>query len=261
MKTTSVALVTGGTSGIGRAAAIAFARRCNNVVITGRRETEGEETLALIRSSGGTGEGLFLKGDVSRSEDAQEMVERTVMQFGRLDYAFNNAGVEGAYHPIDEQTEENYDFVMNINVRGVLLSMKYEIMQMKKNGGGVIVNNSSVAGLCGFPNAGVYCASKFAVIALTKVGALENATEGIRVNAVCPGGVKTEMVDRMTGGNPKVEKAFDEAHPMNRIGQPQEVAGVVLWLCSDQATFVTGQAIGVDGGSSASFGGKFSFEG
>ena len=253
-----VALITGGTSGIGRAAAIGFARRGDFVVLTGRREDEGKKTLALVREAGS--DGIFVPGDVSRAARAEEMVARAVEAFGRLDYAFNNAGVEGHYAPIHEQTEENYEFVMDINVRGVLLSMKYEIAQMRRNGGGVIVNNSSVAGLCGFENAGVYAASKFAVIGLTKVGAVENATHGIRVNAICPGGVATEMVDRMTGKSEKVEKAFAAAHPMNRLGRPEEIADIVLWLCSDQSTFLTGQALGIDGGVSASFGGKFAFD-
>ena len=253
-----VALITGGTSGIGRAAALAFAQRGDLVVLTGRREEEGKRTLASIREAGS--DGIFVPGDISRAAETEKMVARAVEAFGQLDYAFNNAGVEGQYAPIHEVIEKNYEFVMDINVRGVLLSMKYEIAQMRLNGGGVIVNNSSVAGLCGFENAGVYAASKFAVIGLTKVAAMENATRGIRVNAICPGGVATEMVDRMTGESEKVRKAFAGAHPMNRLGRPEEIADIVLWLCSDRSTFMTGQALGIDGGVSASFGGKFAFD-
>ena len=259
MTTDKVALITGGTSGIGRATALAFSKRGDIVVLTGRRAKEGEEIVAQIRDNGG--QGLFLQGDISQARTVEKMIAETVNHFRRLDYAFNNAGVDGSYVPLHEETEENYDYVMDINVRGVWLAMKHEIAYMRKNGGGVIVNNSSVAGLCGFPNCGTYAASKFAVIGLTKVGALENATMGIRVNAICPGGVRSEMVDRLTGKDPKIEAAFGATSPMRRIGESEEAADVVLWLCSDRSTFVNGQEIAIDGGKSASFAADFSFKG
>jgi NAD(P)-dependent dehydrogenase (short-subunit alcohol dehydrogenase family) len=254
-----VALITGGTTGIGRATALAFAQAGARVVITGRRATQGQETLDLVRQAGG--EGFFVQADVSRSADMEKLVAQIDATYGRLDYAFNNAGIEGLFAQIHEQTEENYDQVMNINVRGVWLSMKYEIPLMLRQGGGcAIVNNSSIAGLCGFENSSIYGASKHAVIGLTKSAAMENATRGIRVNAICPGGIQTEMVDRLTGGNPKVQAMFAAAHPMNRIGEPREAADVVLWLCSEQSSFLTGLALPVDGGESAMYGGKMKFE-
>jgi NAD(P)-dependent dehydrogenase (short-subunit alcohol dehydrogenase family) len=252
-----VALITGGTTGIGRATAVAFAEAGARVVVTGRRVEEGKKTVALVEAAGGAA--LFLPADARREADARMMVERTVAEFGRLDFAFNNAGVEGRFARLEEQTEANYEEVMDINVRGVWLAMKYEIPALRAAGGGAIVNNSSVAGLCGFENCGIYAASKHAVVGLTKVGAIENASFGIRVNAICPGGVQTEMVDRLTGRDPQVEAAFRAAHPLGRLGTVEELARTVVWLCGE-ASFITGQAIAVDGGSSASFGSKMAFE-
>ncbi len=248
----------GGTSGIGRATAVAFARRGAKVAVTGRRIVEGNKTVELVKAAGG--EAQFWECDVRSAADVSRVVDATMGAFGRMDFAFNNAGVEGFFAQLQDQTEANYDFVMDVNVRGVWLSMKHEIPAMLKTGGGVIINNSSVAGLCGFENCSIYAASKHAVIGLTKSAALENATRGIRINAICPGGVQTEMVDRLTGRDPKSEAAFRAAHPMNRLGTPEEIAQTVVWLCSEGSTFMTGQAIGVDGGVNASFGGKVSFE-
>jgi NAD(P)-dependent dehydrogenase (short-subunit alcohol dehydrogenase family) len=241
-----VALITGGTTGIGRDTAVLFAEHGAKVVFTGRRETEGNETLGLVRAAGG--DGLFLKSDVAKSADVQSMVQKTVEKFGRLDIAFNNAGVEGAWVPVVEQTEENWDYVHNINLKGLWLCLKYEIQQMLKQGnGGAIVNMSSVAGVKGFPGAGVYVASKHGVLGLTKTAALEYAAARIRVNAVCPAVIETPMADRAFA-DPVVSKSVLAQHPLGRFGKPVEVAQAVLWLSSDKSSFTTGQFVAIDGG-------------
>ena len=246
-----VALVTGATSGIGRTTAIAFAREGAQVVVSGRREKEGDEVVSLIKENGG--EATFLKTDMAKEADVVALVAKTLSTYGRLDAAFNNAGIEGEIgKQTHEQSVENYREVIDINVLGVLLSMKHEILAMQKNGGGAIVNNSSVAGLIGFPGMGVYVASKHAVIGLTKSAALEYATQGIRVNAVSPGGIETPMFDRFTGGNgTDLHHQIEALHPIGRAGQPEEIAEAVLWLCSERASFVTGQSLAVDGGWTA----------
>jgi NAD(P)-dependent dehydrogenase (short-subunit alcohol dehydrogenase family) len=241
-----VALITGGTTGIGRDTAILFAKEGAKVVFSGRREVEGNETLNLVRAEGG--DGLFVKSDASKSADVESLVQKTVEKFGRLDVAFNNAGVEGKWVPLVEQTEENWDQVHGINLKGVWLSMKYEIRQMLKQGcGGAVVNMSSVAGLIGAAGAGVYVASKHGVMGLTKSAAIEYATHGIRVNAVCPAVIETPMAERAFG-EPAVNKRMVSLHPLGRFGKPIEVAKAVLWLCSDKSSFTTGQYIGIDGG-------------
>ena len=241
-----VALITGGTTGIGRDTAVLFAKHGAKVVFTGRREAEGNETLNLVRAAGG--EGLFLKSDVSKTPDVQMMVQKTVEKFGRLDVAFNNAGIEGGWVPLVDQTEENWDQVHNINLKGLWLCLKYEIQQMlKQGGGGAIVNMSSVAGVKGFAGAGVYVASKHGVLGLTKTAALECAAAGIRVNAVCPAVIETPMADRAFA-DPAVSKAVLAQHPLGRFGKPVEVAEAVLWLCSGKSSFTTGQFIAIDGG-------------
>jgi len=246
-----IALVTGGGSGIGRAAALAFAEAGAKVVVSGRREAEGFETIALIKKAGG--QGTFIRGDVSNEADVQELVEQTVKTYGRLDAAFNNAGIEGEIgKPTHEQSVADYRSIMDINVLGVLLAMKHEIGAMLKHGGGAIVNNASVGGLVGFPGASVYVASKHAVLGLTKTAALEYAKQGIRVNAISPGGIETPMLNRFTGG-PGTDffKQLAGMHPIGRLGRPEEMAEGVLWLCSDKASFVTGISLTADGGFTA----------
>jgi NAD(P)-dependent dehydrogenase (short-subunit alcohol dehydrogenase family) len=244
-----VALVTGGTTGIGRAAALAFAEKGATVVVTGRREEEGRKTVDLIAKAGGKAQ--FFRSDVSSEADCKEMVENVVAKFGRLDCAFNNAGIEGLMVPTTEQSDENFHKVMNINVLGVMNSMKYEIPAMLKNGGGAIVNTASIAGMIGLPGMSVYCASKHAVIGLSKVAALEFSQHGVRVNALSPAAIETEMYDRFTGGDKAMQDQFASTHPIGRIGQPDEVAKAVTFLCSPEAGFITGINVPVDGGYTA----------
>ena len=239
-----VAIVTGGSFGIGRATAIAFAAKGSKVVIVDC--IEDSETLNRINS--GDGDAIFIKCDVSDEESVKRMVNKTIEEYGRLDYAFNNAGIEGLSASTHECTTANWDKTIDINLKGVWLCMKYEILEMLKHGGGSIVNNSSIAGLVGFQNIPAYVASKHGVIGLTKNAALEYAKKGIRVNAVCPGVIRTPMIDRFTGKNKEVEKQFESMEPVGRMGQPEEVAQAVLWLCSGGASFVTGHPLVVDGG-------------
>lgn len=243
-----VALITGGTAGIGRTTALAFAREGAKVVLTGRREKEGNEVVDEIKQL--DGEAIFLKTDVAREDDVKAMVEKTVETFGRLDFAFNNAGVEQTLTPLIKQTEETFDQIINVNVKGVWLSMKYEIPAMLQSGGGVIINNSSVAGVLGMGGADIYIASKHAVIGLTKSAALGYAKKKIRVNAVAPAAIQTRMFDDFAA-DPKVRQFMENAHPVGRIGQPEEIAGAVIYLCSDSAAFVTGQTLVIDGGFTA----------
>jgi len=244
-----VALVTGGGSGIGRATALAFAREGAKVVIGNRNVQRGEETVAMIRKAGG--EASFKRTDVLVTKDIEALVEHAVKEYGGLDLAFNNAGVEGDVAPITEQTEANYDAVMDVNVKGVWLSIKYEIPQMLKRGGGAIVNCSSVAGLIGFPNMAPYFASKHAVIGLTKVAALEYSAQGIRINAVNPAVIDTEMVDRIAAGFGMNKDELVQFHPIGRLGQVEEIAEGVVWLCSKKSSFVTGHSLVVGGGFTA----------
>lgn len=241
-----VAIVTGGTSGIGRDTAARFAKAGAKVVVAGRREAEGNETLGLVRAAGG--DGLFVKADVSQAAQVQALVEKTVQKFGRLDLAFNNAGIEGSTTPIVEQPEAEWDRTMAINLKGVWLCLKYEIQQMiQQGGGGAIVNMSSVAGFIGSNGFATYCASKHGVLGLTKSAAMEAAPHGIRVNAVCPAVIETAMGERLFG-DPQVREYMVGLHPLGRFGTPMEVAEAVLWMCSDGASFMTGQSLILDGG-------------
>jgi NAD(P)-dependent dehydrogenase (short-subunit alcohol dehydrogenase family) len=241
-----IALVTGGTSGIGRDTAVLFAKAGAKVVVAGRREPEGQETIGLVRAAGG--EGLFVKADVSKASDVETLVQKAVEGFGRLDVAFNNAGVEGVWGAIVRQSEDDFDGTININLKGAWLCLKYEIRQMlKQGGGGAIVNMASIAGLVGSAGAAAYSASKHGVLGLTKTAALENAKSGIRINAVCPAFTETPMTDR-TLRLPAVHKYVLSCHPVGRLGRPSEIAEAVLWLCSDRASFMTGQSLVLDGG-------------
>ena len=241
-----VAIVTGGTSGIGRAAAVAYAKEGAKVVVAGRRAAEGEETVRLIRAEGG--EGLFVATDVAQEAQVKNLVGRTLEQFGRLDFAFNNAGIEQIPTPFLEQTEETYDQVMDINVKGVWLSMKHQVPAMLKTGGGAIVNTSSALGVIAFAAMEVYVASKHAVIGMTKSAALEFGKQGIRINAVLPAVIETDMYHRFAGEKPEMRAAMTAMHPIGRIGTPQEIADAVIWLSSKKSSFVTGHSLLLDGG-------------
>lgn len=244
-----VALITGGTSGIGTAVAQAFAREGAKVVVTGRREEKGNEVVEKIKANGG--EAIFVRTDVQKADDIKNMVAKTIENFGRLDFAVNNAGVEQYFKPLSEQTEEVYNMVMDTNVKGVWMSMKEEIPAMLETGGGSIVNISSIAGVVGMANGPIYVASKHAVIGLTKSIALEFAQQNIRVNAVLPAAIETPMIDRFTQGEEEAYKYFESLHPVGRVGKPEEVADACVWLCSDKSSFVTGSSIRVDGGFTA----------
>jgi len=241
-----VALITGGSFGIGQATAIAFAQRGAKVVIADYAEDKEQQTIQEIKSVGG--EAAFVQCDVSKGPQVKALIEKTVSTYGRLDYAFNNAGVEGINALIQDCTEENWDKIISTNLKGVWLCMKYQIPQMLKQGKGAIVNNSSVAGLIGFPGLPAYVASKHGIVGLTKTAALENAKTGIRINAVCPGVIKTKMIDRLISSAKDMEKQLLAQEPIGRMGKPSEIAEAVTWLCSDSASFVTGQALAVDGG-------------
>jgi NAD(P)-dependent dehydrogenase (short-subunit alcohol dehydrogenase family) len=244
-----VALVTGGGSGIGRATALAFARDGAQVVIGDRDVQRGEETVSVIRDAGGTA--TFRETDVLVAAEVEALVDHAIATYGRLDVAFNNAGIEGDVRPLVEQTEANYHAVMDINLKGVWLSMKYEIPRMLEQGGGAIVNCSSVAGVIGFPGIGIYVASKHAVIGLTKTAALEYSAKRIRINAVNPSLIDTEMADRLAAGIGTSKEELAPLHAIGRIGWVKEVADAVLWLCSDKASFITGHSLIVDGGFTA----------
>ncbi|MDT7519541.1 SDR family oxidoreductase [Rhodoferax sp. TBRC 17660] len=241
-----VVLVTGGGGGIGRASALAFARAGAKVAVTDRDVAAGEETTAQVKALGA--EALFIAADVMQAAQVQAMVTQVVAHFGRLDCAFNNAGIEEEHMRLADCEEATFDRIMGVNVKGVWLCMKYQIAQMLAQGGGAIVNTASVAGLVGAPKMSTYSASKHAVIGLTKSAAVEYGRKGIRVNAVCPGVIRTVMLERAVQADPKVAATVAGAHPIGRIGEPDEVAAAVLWLSSDASSFVTGLAHTVDGG-------------
>lgn len=240
-----VALVTGGASGIGRATALAFSREGAKVVVADVNAGGGEETVRLI--SGNGGDALFNKCDVSNASDVEAMVNKAVEAYGRIDCAFNNAGV-GVLKSVVECTEEDWDRTLSVNLKGVWLCMKYELLQMFKQRSGAIVNTSSAAGLLATQGHAPYTASKHGVVGITKVAALDGAPYGVRVNAVCPGGVLTPMLEPLLEAEPHMKEVMKMMHPLRRIGKPEEIAAAVLWLCSDAASFVTGVAFPVDGG-------------
>ena len=241
-----VALVTGGGSGIGRASALAFAREGAKVVISDIAVAGGEETVRMVKAVGG--EATFVKADVSKAAEVETLMKKVLETYGRLDCAFNNAGIEGGLQQTTECIEQNWDRTLAVNLKGVWLCMKYEIPAMLKQGSGAIVNTSSVAGLVGFQGLPAYVASKHGVAGLTKTAALEYAKSGIRVNAVCPGVINTPMVERLFSGQPHWGEAVQAMEPVARMGKPEEIAEAVVWLCSDAASFVTGLAMAVDGG-------------
>ena len=244
------ALVTGGGAGIGRATALAFAREGARVIVGNRNSDRGRETVELIRKAGGSA--AFHRTDVTIATDVEALVAFAVKEFGSLDLAFNNAGVFADLSPITEQSEADYDRVIDTNVKGVWLAMKYELRQMQKQGRGVIVNNASVGGLIG-SGAGlaVYSASKHAVVGLTKCAALENAKKGIRINVVCPAVIDTDMAVKFAHDLGITTKEFGDVHPVGRNGRPEEVASAVMYLCSDGASFMTGTSVVIDGGLTA----------
>jgi NAD(P)-dependent dehydrogenase (short-subunit alcohol dehydrogenase family) len=245
---TSVVLITGGLTGIGRAAALAFAKEGAMVTVTGRRDAAGAELVQQLRATGAEAE--FINGDVRKEDDVRMMIDRTVTRFGRLDVAVNNAGTEGAAGPVTEQTPESYAATFDTNVLGVLLCMKHELRVMQSQGFGSIVNISSTMGSRGAPNASLYTASKHAVEGLTKSGALEAAAFGVRVNAIAPGPVDTAMLDRFTGSTDR-KPGLLAGIPLRRTGRPDELADAILFVASERASFITGQIIGVNGGKTA----------
>ncbi|MBM4462289.1 MAG: SDR family oxidoreductase [Chloroflexi bacterium] len=241
-----VAVVTGGSSGIGRSTALAFAREGTRVVVADVSTDGGKETVQMIKDNGG--DAIFVKTDVTQADEVQALVAKAVEAYGRIDFAFNNAGVEGEVASMTTCTEENWEHVVNTNLKSVWLCMKYEILQMLKQGGGAIVNTASVYGLVGGGPNPAYVSSKHGVVGLTKAAALECAQSGIRVNAVCPGVIYTPMVKRLMDDYPAMEQIAKDMHPMARLGTPEEIAQAVVWLCSDAASFVTGHPLAVDGG-------------
>ena len=248
-----VVVVTGGGSGIGKATALQFASEGASVVIGNRNESKGQETVKQISDAGGTAS--FVQTDVTNEADVKKLINHAVSEYGGLHFAFNNAGTEGDTATTAEDTEKNFNRIFDVNVKGLWLSMKHEIEHMLKNGGGAIVNTASIAGLIGFPQHGMYTASKHAVLGLTKSAALEYAANGIRINAVSPGTIQTEMLDRFAGKTEEEKQQTIEylksLNPIGRIGVPKEIAGAVLWLCSEEASFMLGQSITVDGGFTA----------
>jgi NAD(P)-dependent dehydrogenase (short-subunit alcohol dehydrogenase family) len=245
-KIQKVAIVTGASSGIGRATAVALAKQGVKVAVAARRAKEGEETVHLVKEAGS--EGIFVKTDVANEDNVKSLVEKTVKMYDRLDYAFNNAAIPEITTPLIEQTSNVFDQIMNVNVKGVWLCMKYEIPEMIRSGGGAIVNTSSGAGVIGIPQQPVYSASKHAVLGMTKSAALEYAKSGIRINAIAPGLVETEMLEEVAEDNKELIENLKSKTPIGRIGDPQEIANAVVWLLSDKASFVLGHTLLVDGG-------------
>lgn len=241
-----VIIVTGGGSGMGRDASLALARAGARVVIGNRNARAGADLLEEIVAAGG--QAVFRATDVSRPADCQALVALAMEKYGRVDGAFNNAGLQRAFTDLHETPVEDFSDVIDINLKGILYMMKYETAAMLQSGGGAIVNNASIFGLKAMPKTAYYVASKHGIVGATRAAALDYATRGIRVNAICPGPIKTPSFDRVTGGD---EHMYDEGVPMHRVGQPQEVSAAVLWLLSAHSSYITGATLSVDGGMSA----------
>jgi NAD(P)-dependent dehydrogenase (short-subunit alcohol dehydrogenase family) len=245
--TGKVALVTGAASGIGAASALAFAAAGARVAACDRDLAGAEATAKLIAEAGG--EAIACSVDVTDADQTQAMVERVVEAFGRLDCAHNNAGITGATAPLDRYAVSEWDKVVAVNLTGVFLCLRAEVPAMKAGGGGAVVNTASFSGLVAVPRIPAYVASKHGVVGLTKAAAVEFGRTGVRVNAVCPGSTRTPMVDGFTGGDARIEEAMAAVSPMNRLAEPEEIARTVVWLCSDEAAFVNGHSLAVDGGA------------
>lgn len=248
-----VVLITGGATGIGLATAKRFAEEGAKVVIASRNESVGQKAVADIKASGG--EASFIQTDVTQEAQVEALIHETVETYGKIDAAFNNSGTEGTITPLAEATQANYQNIFDVNVKGLWLCMKHQLKHMQQNGAGSIVNNASIAGLIGFPGLGLYSASKHAVLGLTKSAALENGALGIRVNAVSPALIETDMAERFLATQPdKREETIahmKSMHPIGRFGKPEEIAAAVVWLCSNDASFMLGQSLTVDGGFTA----------
>ena len=242
-----VVVVTGAAHGIGRATCTLFGEHGARVVAADIDEENGEQTAAIVRDAGG--EAVFVRTDVSEPADVERMVDTAVREFGRLDFAHNNAGIVGSGLPVPEYPIEDWNRGIGVMLSGVFLGMKYEIPRILEHGdGGAIVNTASGAGLVGFPGMCAYVAAKHGVVGLTKTAALEFATQGIRINSICPGTARTKMVNDWLGGDPENEAQVEGLHPIGRIAEPREIAELVLWLCSDAASFMCGAAVPIDGG-------------
>ena len=244
-----VVLITGAGNGIGRATALAFAEQGASVVVADINRVDGEETTSLIAQAGGSA--TFILCDVTKDQDVQSLVDGTLETYGKLDIAFNNAGIEIEHSKLADGDEATYDKVMDVNVKGVWRCMKYQIPALLKQSSSAIVNTASIAGLGAAPKMSIYSASKHAVIGLTKSAAVEYGKKGLRVNAICPAVIDTEMFRRATQNDPQKEQYVKNLHPVGRIGQPEEVAAAVLYLCSDLAGFTTGVALPIDGGATS----------
>lgn len=240
-----VALVTGAASGIGESTALLYAKNGAKVVVADVDDKGGQETVGRIKEAGS--EAIYVHADVSKPEDCRNLVEKTVAEFGRLDFACNNAGIGGEQNPVGQLSIEGWDKTIAIDLSGVFYCMRYEIEAMLKNGGGSIVNMASILGQVGFAGAAAYVSAKHGVVGLTRTAALEYSKQGIRVNAVAPAFIQTPMIEAATADT-NVEQALIEAHPIGRLGKPQEIAELVIWLSSDKASFITGSYVEADGG-------------